>query len=497
MKIIVIGAGIAGLSAAVYARECGYDVEVLEMQERAGGLATNWERNGYTFETCLHWLLGSRPGSAMNARWKELFDIDALEFVYRDEFVRIEPPDGRALRVPRNVDRLEEEWLDYAPEDEEAIRRFASDVRELGRVKMPWLAPGRLKSWLGVLKNVRHLPLMREVTGKTCAEYGSRFHNRVLRSFFAGSETSKLSAIALLMSLAWMAEGDAGYPMGGSQAVIRAIAERLLGLGGKLHCHVKVKEIVTEGDRATGVLLESGERMTADWVISAVDGHATIFEMLGGKYVDGEILRIYEDLEPFPSYMQVSLGVARDLSDQPGFATWLLKKPLDLDPVTEVGQLGMRFFHYDRTFAPKGKTAVTCQMNTRNSGYWMGLSKRDPDRYAAEKERIGEWVIGEMEKRIPGVRGDIEVVDVATPATVMEYTGNWQGSMEGWLLTPESGFGMLPNKLPGLRRFYMVGQWIMPGGGLPSGPLTARPVVEAICEHDDVPFVVGRRSEAA
>ena len=47
MKIIVIGAGIAGLSAAVYARECGYDVEVLEMPERDGGLATNWGRKGY------------------------------------------------------------------------------------------------------------------------------------------------------------------------------------------------------------------------------------------------------------------------------------------------------------------------------------------------------------------------------------------------------------------------------------------------------------------
>ncbi|MGB7171846.1 MAG: FAD-dependent oxidoreductase, partial [Acidobacteriaceae bacterium] len=59
-KIVIIGGGIAGLSAAVYALRCGYAVELLEMNSQAGGLAMSWERGGYTFETCLHWLVGSR-----------------------------------------------------------------------------------------------------------------------------------------------------------------------------------------------------------------------------------------------------------------------------------------------------------------------------------------------------------------------------------------------------------------------------------------------------
>lgn len=60
----------------------------------------------------------------------------------------------------------------------------------------------------------------------------------------------------------------------------------------------------------------------------------------------------------------------------------------------------------------------------------------------------------------------------------MRYTGNWKGSMEGWLITPKTGIKALPAELPGLRNFYMVGQWLSPGGGLPSGPLTARPVAK-------------------
>jgi len=71
-------------------------------------------------------------------------------------------------------------------------------------------------------------------------------------------------------------------------------------------------------------------------------------------------------------------------------------------------------------------------------------------------------------------------VDVATPATVVRYTGNWRGSMEGWLYTPATGIRQLPCVLPGLEGFYMVGQWISPGGGLPAGLMTGRSVSKRI-----------------
>jgi phytoene dehydrogenase-like protein len=88
----------------------------------------------------------------------------------------------------------------------------------------------------------------------------------------------------------------------------------------------------------------------------------------------------------------------------------------------------------------------------------------------------------------PGAREAIEVTDVATPATVIRYTGNWKGSMEGWLPSPTTGFRPLRRTLPGLRRFMMVGQWVMPGGGLPSGLMTARSALQAICKQDHVAF---------
>ena len=233
--------------------------------------------------------------------------------------------------------------------------------------------------------------------------------------------------------------------------------------------------------------------VAADWVISAADGHATIYDMLGGRYEDEKIEKIYHTFEVFPSYLQVSLGVARDLSQHAGFVTRVLNDPITIDPATSLKQVSFRFFHFDPTFAPSGKTAVTCFLPTRNFEHWVSL-QRDPVKYKAEKGRVSETVIGILEKERARSRRNIEVTDVSTPATVIQFTGNWKGSMEGWLLTPRTGFKALPSTLPGLAQFMMVGQWVMPGGGLPSGLMTARAAIQAVSKHDRVPFPTGGRA---
>jgi phytoene dehydrogenase-like protein len=236
------------------------------------------------------------------------------------------------------------------------------------------------------------------------------------------------------------------------------------------------------------VQLANGELIRADWVVSAADGHATVFELLGGRYIDPVTQKQYQQGETFASYLQVSLGVARDLSGEPPMVTRILEIPIVVDPDTTAEHMGFRFFHFDPTFAPQGKTAVTCLLPTRNFRYWSDLRRNVPMAYYAAKNRIAETVIGVLERRMPGIREAVETVDVSTPATVMRYTGNWCGSQEGWLFKPGEGMRMLPNSLPGLKQFMMVGQWIMPGGGLPSGPMTARPTVKAMCRRDGVRF---------
>jgi phytoene dehydrogenase-like protein len=487
-RVVVIGGGIAGLCAAVYARRCGYEVEVFEQHDVAGGLATSWRRGDYTFETCLHWLLGSNPGRSVHAQWRQVFDIDSLTFVYPEVFARLETEHGECLNVYADIDRMEAEFLRQAPRDSAEVRRFAAAVRRLARFEIPDPAEAWPRNWLTLSRTLPYLPVLRHWSSITCEEAGKRFTHKLLSCFF--TDGGQLSALALVLCLSWMSQHDAGYPIGGSQAVIRLIVDNLRRLGAQLRLGARVEKIVVQRNEAVGVQLAGGETVAADWVISAADGHATTYDLLGGKYTDAATDKIYSTLQTFPSYLQVSLGVARDLSRQAGYMTRLLDAALEVDPDTRLEHVSFRFFHFDPTFAPPGKTAVTCFLPTRNFEFWSRLRRDDPARYQAEKQRVADAVIAILEKSTPDLRQAIEVIDVSTPASVIRYTGNWKGSMEGWLLTPSTRFRPLRQILPGLGRFLMVGQWVMPGGGLPSGLITARSAVRAICRTDHVRFAV-------
>ena len=116
------------------------------------------------------------------------------------------------------------------------------------------------------------------------------------------------------------------------------------------------------------------------------------------------------------------------------------------------------------------------------------------ERYEAEKKEIAIKVIDQLERRLPSIAEQVEVVDVSTPMTVERYTGNWQGSQEGWLITTET-LGMVMGKgmektLPGLDDFYMAGQWVEPGGGVPTVAASGRGVIKTICKKDGKKFSI-------
>ena len=489
-KIVIIGGGIAGLCAGVYAQACGYQAEVLEQHTTPGGLATSWKRGDYRFETCIHWLVGSSPEGLLNAQWREVFDIDRLTFHYAEEYQRVESDGGQSLRVYADVDRMEAEFLREAPDDADEIKAFTAAIRALADLPMQDLmnGPWPRRAW-AMLRLAPRLPLLQHWAAMSAADYGKRFKHDLLRRFFGDSGTAEMSVIALVLMFAWMNRSNAGYPIGGSKAIIDLVVERFRASGGTLRTDVKVAKIIVENDVATGVHLASGETIFADWVISAADGHATIYDLLGGKYKSESVDRLYAEQPVFPSYVQVSLGVAQDLSKEPGHLAHILGEPLQVDPQTALTTVTFRIFHYDPTFAPPGKTAITCFLPTFNFAYWVALQRNDPARYEAEKSRIADAVVAVLDRRLPGLRERIETVDVSTPATVIRFTGNWKGSMEGFLPTPGSLFASRRQTLPGLGRLLRVGQWVSPGGGLPTGLMTARAAIQSICYQDGVPFL--------
>jgi len=494
-SIIIIGAGIAGLSAGCYGQMNGYKTRIFELHDKPGGLCTAWKRKGYTFDGCIEWLIGSTPGTAMNHIWHELGAAQGRQFIHHDLYQHIEGSDGRALSMYTDIDRLERHMKELAPDDSDVIEEFCKGARDFTRLLDVMGNPEGPSSLLdGIKMGIRMLPFMgslRKYSKMSTEEFAARFGDPLLRQAFSAviDDTPDMPAMSLMMVLAFMHKGDACSPAGGSLEFARAIERRYLDLGGEIHYRSRVERILVENDRAVGIRLTDSTEHRADVVISAADGHATIFDMLQGQYVSNKVRGYYEKLPIFPSWIQVSLGAARDLSNQAQSAVYLLDKPIDIAGEKHE-YIRFRHFCYDPSMAPPGKSALVATFSSDYS-YWKDLYK-EPERYEAEKKGIAVKVIDQLERRLPGVTAQIEEVDVSTPMTVVHYTGNWQGSQEGWLITTET-VGMVMGKgmdktLPGLDDFYMCGQWVEPGGGISSAAVSGRVVINMICKKDKKKF---------
>lgn len=116
-SIVIIGAGFAGLSAGIYAQMNGYKTQIFEMHDKPGGLCTSWERKGYTIDACIHWLVGSNPGSSMFRYWEEVGIAQNREFINMEEYMHVEDRSGRTLTFYTDVERLEQHLLEFSPQD--------------------------------------------------------------------------------------------------------------------------------------------------------------------------------------------------------------------------------------------------------------------------------------------------------------------------------------------------------------------------------------------
>ncbi|RLB30397.1 MAG: hypothetical protein DRG87_05240 [Deltaproteobacteria bacterium] len=289
-----------------------------------------------------------------------------------------------------------------------------------------------------------------------------------------------------------MHKKGAGYPIGGSLNFARLIEKRYVTLGGKIHYKSRVEKVIVEDDCAEGIQLDNGDTHIADIVISAADGYSTIYQMLDGRYVNEKLRDYYsgesDKLKLFPSLVFISLGVARTFDDEPHALSFPLKKPLVVDDSMTYNYLPVRIFNFDPTLAPEGKTAITVMLGTYNHEFWVDLRQKDTEQYNREKERIATEVIDVLEERFGNIKSNIEVVDVSTPASIIRYTNNWKGSFEGWQPNPGTLMLRMDKTLPGLRNFYMIGQWVEPGGGLPPAIMSGRNVAQITCKKDRKKF---------
>lgn len=494
-KVVIIGAGIAGLSAGCYAQMNGYDSEIFELHDIPGGLCTAWERKGYVIDGCIHYLFGSGEGQPFNQMWQELGAVQGREMIDHDELMRVIGADGRTFVAYCDPDRLEAHLHELSPADAPLSSAFAAGVRQFRRFDMSALQskPRRIMSpadWAHFLGAVLpYTGAMARWGRLSAARFADRFHDPLLRAgwklVFGWEEIPLMVGMFLL---AYMANRNAAFPAGGSLAFAGAIARRYEALGGKLHYKADVERILVEGNRAVGLRLYDDSIHLADAVISTADGRDTLFSMLGEEYLGPGLKRLYNGSLPLHSQVQVSWGVARDMSAEPHWATYLLEKP-ELIGGLERTALGVKHYAFDPSLAPEGKAVVEVMLESTYD-YWQRIYGRRL--YDTEQRQVCDQVTAHLERIYPGIRNQIEVSDVATPLSYERYTGNWLGSTCGWLLTDRTMVKMiagLPKKLRALQNFYMAGQWVEPGGSVPVVAMSGRNAIQLLCHDDRQPFV--------
>lgn len=462
-SIIIIGAGVAGLSTGCYARMNGYKTHIFELHTVPGGLCTAWQHKGYTIDGCIEWLMGCQPGSPFYPLYQELGVLKNNHFRILKEFSSfMDEKTGQRLVVTSDLERLAIDMKTMAPEDKEIIDEFISAcqaARSFARVPKP-----ELMKFLNI----------------SVAEFAQRIKNPLLRWYITNMNVPEYPMYAMIFALGLLADGQLGLPEGGSLDFSRAIAQRYKDLGGEITFGARVEEILVENNSAVGVRLADSTEHRADVIVSAADGYSTIFQMLCGKYVDQSIRDRYDQWPLFTPIHIISFGVARQFPDEPSKTIILLKKPLNTGGKdTEVFRL--RIFNYDPSLAPEGKTVVQVILKT-DFDHWYRLQEKRA-LYEAEKAKVASNVLYRLETLYPGISSLVEMTDVATPFTFWRYTRNYKGSWLGWLPTPETIRTKLPNTLPGLANFYMAGQWVLPSAGIPPALYSGRTLVQLLCEQ--------------
>jgi phytoene dehydrogenase-like protein len=468
----------------------GYATRIFEMHTGPGGLCTSWKRGDYTFDGCLHWLVGSREGQ-FHKFWREVGALADTEVIDFDWFFAYETADGRRVTFYNDPDRLQEYLLELAPEDAAEIKKFVRAVKRSASFDLPADKPPELYGLGDKLKMLGAMLPYMGLFGKwgriTMRDFAARLKNPLLAEAMTHVFWPDAAAFFFIATLAWMWRRNAGYTIGGSLALSQRVEKRYRELGGEITYGARVEKILVEGGRAVGVRLADGTEHRADFVVSAADGRTTIFDMLEGRYVDDKVRGYYAgELPIFEPLMYLSFGVADAFADVPHYLAFSFPSPLQVAG-EEVRGASLHIYNFDPTLAPPGK-AVVIVMFTTPYDYWKKLRDEDRDRYRTRKDHVAAAVLDELERRFPGFKDKVETRDVATPATFERFTGNWQGSYEGWMISPATLTLRMKKTLPGLENFWMAGQWVMPGGGLPPAVLAGRQVIQLICHGEGREF---------
>ncbi|MBN2558595.1 MAG: NAD(P)/FAD-dependent oxidoreductase [Clostridia bacterium] len=490
-KVVIIGAGIAGLTCGIYAQRSGLETEILEMHTIAGGECTGWDRGDYHFDGCIHWLMGSSPDMDLHRIWRDTGALDDnVTIVNHESFMRYEAG-GRVVELYTNADRLEQHLLEISPKDKSEIKKLCKAIRALGEFGIPIDKPmDMMTAGDGLrfaVKLVGKMGMMSRYSKMKMEELAALFKEPLIGRSMLASIPGDYAATALVVTLAGMHRGDSGFPIGGSRALAKRMEQKYLSLGGKVRYRTRVEKIVVKEGRAMGVKLSDGGEVHGDYVISCADGYHTLHHLLDNNYTPEIYNKLFSDTKayPTPTCALVFMGINAEVGGHGRGVSIQREQPVNVGGM-QSDFISLLSYGYDNTMSPKGKSVIAAFYNG-NFDYWHAL-KDDKEAYRAAKQELIDDATEALVKYYPEAEGRIEKIDVVTPETYVRYCNAWRGSWMSWGSGSKDIPRYFPGLLDGLDGFIMAGMWTLPPGGLPGAATAGRFAAHRICIKEGIAF---------
>ena len=491
--IVIIGAGVSGLSAGIYAEQHGFHAILLEKNPSVGGMCTGWYRKGFYLDGCIHWLTGTKEGTILNEMWHNLDAIkDPNDILYLPSWGTFEYQ-GQSVTFWCDLDRAEREWKELSPIDNKMITKFFKMVRDFTTVELPLdlplsMIPLKRKLKLG-LKVLSVWPSYLKSMAQTRDRFAAKFKSPVIREALKRVQTGGGNLFSMIYSYATIAAGDGGIPKGGSKPMVERMKEKFLSLGGTLKLNADVETIIIKDKTAKGVRLTNGQIIRGDYVVSCLDTNYTLKKLLRDQYPFKSFERRFNNpfRHPSPSCILINYAVKKD-DNLP------IPYSFDCDPYVVAGKIKthitIRSYAYDETFTRGDKTVLSVLVDQSNADYpfYRKLIK-DKEKYLKFKTEIADAIKDRIIDRFPELEGSLETLDVATPYTFKRYVNTSNGVYMGFFFTHRDPMFSHSGRLKGINNFYLSGQWMQGPGGLPIAMTQGKFAIQRICKRENLSFV--------
>ena len=447
---IIIGSGAGGLTTAVALAQAGKKVLVLEQHDRPGGWTHSFTLEGYRFSPGVHYIGDLHEGGGLRGIFEGLGVSQDLTFCELN-------PDGydhiivgdRRVDFPKGKEKLIERLKSHFPHDARGIDSYFADLTNMVE------SLSRIGNMNQPLKAATSAPtLLKWMRASGADLINAHVNDLVLRGVLAGQSgdhglpPSQVSAFVHAGITYHYLDGGY-YPLSGSFAIPRAFVKALKRSGGEIRLQCRVKRIMLEGKKVSGVKLENGEEIRAEVVISNADPEVTFGQLIGRENLSPRLKRKVESLTYSTSCISLFFATDMDLRREAGLDSgnfWFYEHA-DLDKIYSDGltAAGLR----DDTPPGMFLTATTLKDPSKmHSGHhtcesfafvgyeafeqWAHTKYGErPADYEAMKEDLAWRMVRGLEKYVPGLSKHIVFYSLGTPLTNEHYLNATRGNLYG------------------------------------------------------------------